>query len=47
MVRWTMHIDQQWRARMMESSDAQRTSLADVVDEISHSFCEQTLSARQ
>jgi hypothetical protein len=43
MVRWTIHIDRRWRDRIMEISDAQRTSIADVVDDICRSYFERTL----
>jgi hypothetical protein len=43
MVRWTIHIDQQWRDRIMEISDAQRTSIADVVDDICRHYFERML----
>jgi hypothetical protein len=43
MVRWTIHIDRRWRDRIMEISDAQRTSIADVVDDICRGYFERTL----
>jgi hypothetical protein len=46
MVRWTIHIDRRWRDRIMEMSDAQRTSIADVVDDICRSYFERPLEAR-
>jgi hypothetical protein len=42
MVRWTIHIDRRWRDRIMEIADAQRTSIADVVDDICRSYFERT-----
>ena len=42
MVRWTIHIDRRWRDRIMEISDAQRTSMADVVDDICRAYFERT-----
>lgn len=42
-VRWTIHIDRRWRDRIMELSDAQRTSIADVVDDLCRSYFERTL----
>lgn len=43
MVRWTIHIDRRWRDGIMELSDAQRTSIADVVDDICRHYFERTL----
>jgi hypothetical protein len=42
MVRWTIHIDRRWRDRIMEIANAQRTSIADVVDDICRSYFERT-----
>ena len=42
MVRWTIHIDRRWRDRIMEISDAQRTSMADVVDDLCRAYFERT-----
>jgi hypothetical protein len=42
MVRWTIHIDRRWRDRIMEIADAQRTSMADVVDDICRAYFERT-----
>jgi hypothetical protein len=42
-VRWTIHIDPRWRDRIMELSDAQRISIADVVDDICRAYFERTL----
>jgi hypothetical protein len=43
MVRWTIHIDRRWRDGIMVISDAQRTSIADVVDDICRHYFERTL----
>ena len=40
MVRWTIHVDPHWKNRVMELSDAQRTSLTDVVDDIFRAYFE-------
>jgi hypothetical protein len=40
MVRWTIHVDPHWKARVMELSDAQRTSMTDVVDEVFRAYFE-------
>jgi hypothetical protein len=40
MVRWTIHIDRRWRDRIMEIANAQRTRIADVVDDMCRSYCE-------
>jgi hypothetical protein len=42
MVRWTIHIDRRWRDRIMEIADAQRTSMADVLDDICRAYFERT-----
>jgi hypothetical protein len=34
MVRWTIHVDERWRDRIQEIAYAQRTSIADVVDDL-------------
>jgi hypothetical protein len=41
-IRWTIHIDPVWKERVMELSDAQRTSLTDVVDDIFRAYFERT-----
>jgi hypothetical protein len=41
-IRWTIHIDPVWKERVMELSDAQRTSLTDVVDDIFRVYFERT-----
>jgi hypothetical protein len=40
MVRWTIHVDPQWKERVMELSDAQRVSLTDVMDDIFRHYFE-------
>lgn len=43
MVRWTIHIDRRWRDRIMEIADAQRISIADVVDDLCRAYFERAL----
>jgi hypothetical protein len=43
LVRWTIHIDRRWRDRIMEIADAQRTSIADVVDDMCRANFERPL----
>jgi hypothetical protein len=40
MVRWTIHVDPHWKERVMELSDAQRTSITDVVDAVFRTYFE-------
>jgi hypothetical protein len=40
MARWTIHVDPHWKERVMELSDAQRTSITDVVDEVFRAYFE-------
>jgi hypothetical protein len=42
-VRWTIHVDRRWRDRVMELSDAERSSITDVMDRIFRSAFEHTL----
>ena len=42
MVRWTIHVDPHWKDRVLELSDAQRTSITDVVDEVFRQYFERT-----
>jgi hypothetical protein len=42
MVRWTIHVDPHWKDRVMELSDAERSSITDVMDHIFRTYFEGT-----